>query len=206
MTTTHDRLLQLAAQYDEKAKALRIAAAELNGHAETSAQAQFPDRLRQAIRLRTPSPVSQKATKTPRRSSAEWETAILQILTDAHGDPVTGIDIGRRLSPNQRSGNFFGHINALVKKKLIVQVNDGKPAVYALAQGAGRKRGGYAKSVLARREKTAKLLAHFDTDIEHGVPPGVSPQSVGVLVQHGLLKKVAEGQYLRTGKVFKVTR
>ena len=200
MTTTHDRLLQLAAQYDEKAKALRIAAAELNGHAETSAQAQFPDRLRQAIRLRTPSPVSQKATKTPRRSPAEWEAAILQILTDAHGDPVTGIDIGRRLSPNQRSGNFFGHLNAAEKKRLIVRVNNSKPAAYTLA-GAGKKSGSYGKKVVAQRERSAKFLAQFDTETPRASP---GHRMIGGLVRRGYLVGDGKGQYLRTAKPFNV--
>jgi hypothetical protein len=52
MTTTTQKLLQLAEMHEAKAKALRMAAAELNGHLTARAEQELPARLSKARKLR----------------------------------------------------------------------------------------------------------------------------------------------------------
>lgn len=52
MTTTTERLLQLAEEYDAKARALRLAAEELNGHRTKRKQGETGQTFQAAIALR----------------------------------------------------------------------------------------------------------------------------------------------------------
>lgn len=57
------------------------------------------------------------------------------------------------------------------------------------------------------RQRTADLLAHFDTSEARPMPPGARPMRAGVLIQHNYLRTAKKGpdgepRYLRTAKTF----
>jgi hypothetical protein len=51
-TTTIEKMLARAQEYEEKSRALRVAAAEMNGHAQVVKQATMPTTLARAVKLR----------------------------------------------------------------------------------------------------------------------------------------------------------
>lgn len=155
------------------------------------------------------------ANRVVRRSPEMWQAAILQILREANGTPVPGIEIGRQLSPNRRSGNFFGHINTLVKKKLIVRVNDHKPAAYRLSSRvtpAQRKSGPAPSGKLPKRVRQRQRTADALNTLSATEPRHVKINGLGRLVANGYVKRAKgiDGDtnkhrlYLRTEKPYDV--
>ena len=104
MPTLTERLHQLAAAYEAKAAALRLAAQELNGHARAHAALTLPAKLAQAI-SRTRQQQVRPTTIRDINAQRERSQALLDDL-EAHG-PYPWEKLGRRAAPLMRTGHIL---------------------------------------------------------------------------------------------------
>jgi len=204
MTTTTS-LLKKAAELEDDARALRRAAALLNGHLSAKAAADLPARLAKATAIR-----GARKFGTMRELAAARLAALNELL-DAdktyrmrdliaelaeRGVVTTGSTVSqdiRRLgwrSSGRHAGATWAHANG----------GDASP------KRGRRKRAGRAKPDVAKqRRATAKLLKRIE---RRGEPVTASffkhdKTSPAVLVRHGYLARTADG-FTRTDKVFEV--
>ena len=151
------QILQRATDYEEKAKALRIAAAELNGHAMDSAVKQMPERIKKALKLRAatrpaPEPEPEHRHAPPPNGTT---AAIVAVLRRA-GRPMVFAELRKQirgLSPQAvGSALRMGHLQAHGPK--------GKYRTWSIAgpKPKSTKRGRPARSVaLLRPTKPGEL-------------------------------------------------
>lgn len=83
------------------------------------------------------------------------------------------------------------------------QSSDETPAAPARPAKRAAKSSNYKSEMKVRRERSARLLAHFDRTEPRQLPPDFSPNGMSVLVQHKYLKLKAGG-YVRTAREFTV--
>lgn len=114
----------------------------------------------------------------------------------------------RELRRFGRSGRF--HPAMVIPRSAVeaykAQSGDEAPAAPAhrSAKGNGTAKPSEYKSVMKeRRERSARLLAHFDRTEPRQIPPDYGPTGISVLVQHKYLKPKAGG-YVRTAREFTV--
>jgi|SRR5215471_7029865 len=139
------QLLKKAVEYEEKARAIRIAVAELNGHATSQAVAALPAKLASAIKLtkngkrigRPPGtqrvplrqtyddpgrPRPKKHYTTEATAKRKKTAAILAAIGEKGGEGVPFAKYGRRLSPLIRRGYIekAGDVYVRTAKEFIV--------------------------------------------------------------------------------------
>jgi len=96
MTTTTERLLQLADEYQKKADGLRLAAAELNGHRIEKKHEHLPAQLVQAIKIRKGHGKRGARIAVTKLKTGEFARAAVEILNQAKTPLVTD-EFRRRL-------------------------------------------------------------------------------------------------------------
>jgi hypothetical protein len=195
MTTTSEKLLELAAHYEEKAKALRLAAAELNGHLTTKAKATIGPKLEAAIGLRGRRPPEMMAARR----------AIVRELV-ASGVSKT-LDLQAALAKRSMNVNQATIITDLAAVGAM-KTGSGRDTHWTLGEPAGKhatkrkpaKTGVWAVRIKNNREESAKLLARIASA---GKPVTKVGPRIGALVRRGYVEKTPDG-YIRTDKAFTI--
>lgn len=98
MATLTERLLQLAAQHEAKAAALRLAASELNGHAKEHAAVALPGKLAGAIAVRN------KNLAANIQDTRNRMAALLDKIAQSGGTPYPADKVGRSGPPLVQAG------------------------------------------------------------------------------------------------------
>jgi arginine repressor len=205
MPTTNEKLLELAAQYEEKARALRLAAAELNGHLTTKAKGKFDAKLQAAIELRGERGKRGTSSEKHAEMEARYETlrAILnRESVDSHGHK-TG-DIEHALS---EEGIRIGRKTIYHALRAVGAVKTGstQKARWVLASNNHPPRAAKSKpkrTIREQRQATAKLLKRI-ARAKTPTPSGMIGPVTGALVRRGYLQKTDDG-YTRTDKPYLV--
>jgi hypothetical protein len=215
MTTTSEKLLRLAEEHEEKAKALRIAAAELNGHQATRAHETLPAKLEQAITLRE----KQQPRPRPRRAGQSERQKWL-IAAFADGQPHTTADLTQTLGltiPNDRK-TLVRDLEAIgaTSTSTIAKGRSGRRLLWQLKpiQGTGvlvpakRRPAKAPKETTGQRtgtrQRTAKILDQL-ARAAHPVSTAdfPNPRVISVLLNTGYIAKRDNG-YVRTDKPFTI--
>lgn len=132
-----ERLLQLAAQYDAKAAALRLAASELNGHATTKAVAGLPAALAGAIAIRKNAKSSEKghwtASAIAERRARTAE--LLEAIAESGGTPYPKDKVGKAAASLVKSGYIERSNGGYIRtsKEYVTDKNESRQ------QGRGKK-------------------------------------------------------------------
>jgi anti-sigma factor RsiW len=144
MTTTTDRLLQLAAEHEQKAQALRLAAHELNGHRTEKKRETLPTQLEAAITLRE----TQRPKKKPKTSAKRprpAKGALLGMVLGFLGGGVRSKEeveafLKQHRTPLQGLGALFryGHIT-LTKRGIVATAKGTKAASNGATRSAAAK-------------------------------------------------------------------
>ena len=211
MTTTSKRLLELAEAYQQKADALRLAAAELNGHETGKARGTIDAKLQAAMTLRQ---VHQNGSGPHRRPQQmqERRAAMGALL-------AKGLDTSQALRAALAEQGFPVD-NATIVSDLhavgATKIGHTQKARWALPDETASqpdtppRRAKRKKTVKqsssdvkkAQRRRTAQVLKRVER-AEAPVSPAVIGRSAGALLRRGYLAKTAEG-YTRTNKEFVV--
>ena len=290
MTTTSERLLQIAEQYDQKAAALRLAANELHEERTQTATKKFGQRLHAAVATRAATRNGNGNNSADARETKQRRRALVQeLMSDGATHTVANIaaqlearqfhqgrniiwqdlkDLGATADPTVKFGyrmssNGNGQPDAVIVKKrdthgdqtegrrkvLLALLRKGPQQIKTLQKAlneagymiqrdrtrqfiiehipeahcegtAGRalwmlgakpkgktakkRTPGYSVNLRAQRERSADLLAQFDTTTPKMPPAAMKPGAVGVYVRRGYLRKKDTG-YIRTAKAFSVS-
>jgi|SRR5262245_52402 len=151
-----ERLLQLAAQHEAKAAALRLAASELNGHATHHATTTLPAKLAGAIALRGKKPGTVAGVRAQRERTAE----LLDRIAASGGTPAPKSIVGRSAAPLTRAGYLqrIGDGYIRTAKPFIVS-KDEQRATTAVAK---TKSGRPSINALRERVDAVKRPKEFD--------------------------------------------
>lgn len=206
MTTTSEKLLELAARYDEKAKALRLAAAELNGHLTTQAKGQIGSKLEAAIALRAASKARPRTKDgiDHRRAALRALLASGVTKTKALGAALQeqGIGVNRATIVSDLTAIGATQIGSTQQARwALPDETSSQPERPRSRSRSKSAKHLYKRTLRKQRQRTARLLAKI---AEKGPVPftAVGP-AIGILVRRGYVEKIAEG-YIRTKKEFTV--
>src|SRR5262245_10440083 len=155
MTTTTEKLEQLAAAYEQKAAALRLAAAELNGHATERKQGTSNGQLQAAMALRA----SQRSEGEPaprKNLNRRAVTAQLVAILRAAGEPLDIHEIRERLASKGTEASRDGVWQMLTRIPGLRRTGDGTiHRKYGLARSTNHHR---------PRTRTRKRVPQEPTD------------------------------------------
>lgn len=212
MTTIAEKLLERAASYEQKAAALRLAAAEMNGDLTDRKQAGAAAMLTAAMQLRAQQQTSvRRATKAPRKPKVSFKgrvertaarPALLRaILTKAAG-PLSSGEIQRYLAA-QGDTVTTSRVGQVLHAMGARAVGKGHQSKWVLRDrpAAQKRKGTQTKAMTqARRARSAEILATLDTSEPR--PLAVDAvRSAGGLIRRGYLRKKGDG-WVRSAKEF----
>lgn len=213
MAKDAQKLLQMAAEYEEKARAFRVAAAALNGHATQQAQASIEDKLRSASRQR-----GEKVSGFASMSRNELKTAREEAIRVFMGSSKEGFHM-KEITAHLQGLGFPEQDGNTIRNSLfaIGAKNNGKPmhdsrwfvshTNHATPKGIKKKKQSksyWDPDVQRKRRQQTKALLDKAEKADGPVPASMfGGRGVGVLVANGYLKKQGDG-FVRTDKEFSV--
>jgi hypothetical protein len=212
MTTMLDKLVARALEYEERARYLRLAAAEMNGHALNGKREAAVGTLDAAIALRK----AQRSTNGhhepgPRgvATTKDREATIRALLADG---PQTTNDIRAQLTAAGQECSTSWILKLLNGMKGVRQQGSGNQSRWALGKvKAAKPKRMMTRAVIRQgRERTAKILAKYDeanpkdpAEVAKALGLTVPQSGLAPLVHQGYLKK-RKGGYIRTRKPYVV--
>jgi hypothetical protein len=213
MTTMTDKLLARAAEYQAKADALRLAAAEMNGHALNGKQKTAVSTLDAAIALRKGQREAGKAPRAPitQATMADRQATIRAFLEAADG-PQTTHALRQELEARGQNCSTSWVLKVLREMKDVHKVGRGVQTAWGLGKAKRASPGSRLAEKRAVRERIAQVLAEYDREtpklpILVAQKFGLTVQQSGFapLVHQGYLKKRKDG-YVRTAKTYVVDK
>lgn len=219
MTTMTEKLLAKAEQYEQKAQALRFAAAEMNGDATATKQKTVVGTLEAAIALRKaqsnghqsapPAAPGRQGKKLTQATLAERQATIRACLAGADG-PQTTRAIQQALEKAGQDCSTSWVLKLLHDMTDVHKVGSGIKAAWAPGKKQRASPGSRLPEKQAARALTAKVLDHYDretptspSDVAKALGMTVPKTGFAPLVYQGYLKK-RKGGYVRTAKPYVV--
>ena len=219
MTTMTDKLLAKAADYEQKAQALRFAAAEMNGDAVATKQKTAVGTLEAAIALRRAqsnghqnghqaAPGRQGKART-QATMADRQATVRAFLQAAEG-PQTTHAIAEQLERAGQDCSTSWVLKVLNDMKDVQKVGRGASSAWALGKKRRAAPGSRLADKQAARALTAKVLDAYDretpkvpSDVAKALGLTVPQTGFAPLVHQKYLKK-RKGGYVRTAKAYVV--